>query len=260
MRCLKTGTSTDHFRQAMARAATPWTARIRSGHLVAAALWLAVALVPASRCRAGGLIISAQEITAAPGSSGSFLVLLTDTDPSGSQPYSVFSDAFQITATAGQTDVTFTAATTSSGGPPNYIYPDSVANLFFGGSIDTAAPGSSFPTTTSFAAADTAVSSATTLSPGEIVSLGLISYTISSSAAPGAVIALQFGGNTNSFNSLSDAAGNSVAFTTMDGSITISGNPAVPEPSTLTMATLAMAIAPLIFRRLGDRTRKIRPR
>jgi PEP-CTERM motif len=260
MRCLKTASSTDRFRQAMARAASPWTARIRSGHLVAAALWLAIAQVPAGSCRAGGLIISAPDITAAPGSSGSFLVLLTDTDPSGSQPFSVFSDSFQITATAGQTDVTFTGATTSTGGPPDYIYPDSLANVLFGGSIDTAAPGSSFPTMTSFAAVDSAVSTATTISPGDVVSLGLISYTISASAAPGAVIALQFGGNTNPFNSLSDAAGNPVAFTTMDGSITISGGTAVvPEPSTLTMAMLAVVIAPLMFRRLHDRTRGNRP-
>jgi hypothetical protein len=205
---------------------------VRRGPVVVAAAILAVGLALASPCRAD-LVISAPDITATAGSSGSFLVIITDTGP---MSYSVKSDSFQLALTAGQTDVTFTSATTS---PSNYIYTNSVANVFSGGSIDSKYPGSSFPTTASFIAADSAVSTATILNPGGVLALGLISYTVSASATPGSVIALGFGGPGNPNNSLSDQSSQPVPFTTMDGSITIT---VVPEPASLSLLLSALAI------------------
>jgi hypothetical protein len=222
---------------------------MRTGPVVVAAVVLAVSLMGIRPCRAD-LVISAPDITATPGSSGSFLVIITDTGPVSS--FSVKSDTFQLALTPGQTDVTFTAAMTAPpGSSPAYIYSNSFANQFTGGSIDTQFPGTSFPTRMSFKASDSSSSSATPLNPGDSFALGLISYTVSASATLGSVIALDFGGAGNPNNSLSDGSSppNSVAFTTLNGSITIM---AVPEPESLSLLLSALTVC-LVGRKLCRR-------
>jgi hypothetical protein len=232
------------FATSRPEAARPNITSVGHRHAVAVVLVLAAALISASHCRAG-LVISAPDITAASGSSGSFLVLITDTDPLGSTPFHVLADSIKLTLTGA--GVTFTAATTSSsnGGTP-YIYTDSFSNDFLGGSIDFAYPASSFPAT-SFIGADSSADgiTPTILNPGDVFALGLISYTVDRAATPGNVVTIGFadlGGGT----SLADEQFNPVipgVFTTQSGSIMIT----VPEPSTLLLAGIGGG---LLFLRL----------
>ncbi len=68
----------------------------RLGLLVAVAL--ATSLGLAARCRAGGLVIELPTLmNVAPGSSGSFDVLLLDTDPAGTMGYNVAEDNLELT-------------------------------------------------------------------------------------------------------------------------------------------------------------------
>src|SRR5262249_7488457 len=78
-----------------------------------AVLGTIAALGIAAPGRADGLVIPAPEITAAPGSSGAFLVLLTDTDPAGSTPYKVAGDSFELTLN-GPAGISFTDVTTAT--------------------------------------------------------------------------------------------------------------------------------------------------
>ena len=216
---------------------------------LAATLALGLAHLTTAPCQAAGLVISAPDITAAPGSSGSFLVEITDTDPKGSPPYIVAADAFEPTLTGA--GVIFTDAVIPTTGSPAYIYADSFDNDQ-GMPLWTAA-SNPFPTT-DFIAADNANPLGsfpyTTLNPGDVYTLGLISYTVSASATPGSMVTIGFGAGT----SLSDTGFNGVPFTTANGSITITAA-AVPEPASWVPAVLATVMIPLF---LGSRRWMIR--
>jgi hypothetical protein len=90
---------------------------------------IASASVP---CSAAGLLIEAPSFAAAPGSSGSFDLLLVNTNPTGGLSYQVSADQFELSLTLG-TGITFTgvsidtvvapyifvsSGTTQPGGPP----------------------------------------------------------------------------------------------------------------------------------------------
>ena len=206
---------------------------------LAATLALGLAHLTAGPCPAAGLVISAPSFTAAPGSSGSFLVEITDTDPSGSTPYIVAADTFEPTLTGA--GVTFTNAVIPTTGSPAYIYADS-SDIDQGQPLWTE-PTNPFPTT-DFKAADSANPLGgfpyTTINPGDVYTLGLISYTVSASATPGSVVTIGFGPAT----SLSDNTFNGVSFTTTNGSITIAAA-SVPEPASWVPAVLATVLIPL---------------
>jgi hypothetical protein len=228
-----------------------------SGHVrVAARARLALALTlgilaalgHADPCRAAGLVISAPAITASPGSSGSFLVLITDTDPTGSTPYNVAGDSFELTLT-GPASITFTGATTATDVSPYntpYIYANSLDNDY--GIPLYTAPTNPFPTT-DFMAADTYDLSDspgyTTLNPGDVYALGLVSYTISPSATPGSIDTIGFVAATTGLTDNSLSSPNAIPSTTMSGSITIASS--VPEPSTWVMAMIAIAVGQVVF-------------
>ena len=161
---------------------------------------------PVGTCHAGGLVLAAPAtIAAAPGSSGSFLVTISDTDLAGSPGYEVAGALFELQAT-GPAGLTFTGVTTATGGSP-YLFADSVVGMGLAPfSIDT------FPTA-DFTAADIAVPSGgypgyTTLNPGDSYALGLVSYMVDPTAAAGSVFTIAFGPNT----ALTDPNGNAVAF------------------------------------------------
>lgn len=175
----------------------------------------------------------ALDLIAAPGSSGTFLVLITDTDPMGTAGYDVAGDSFDLTL-SGAPAVFFKGATqTGSGGTP-YIYADSLSVVF---SVPFYFPTT--PTqTTDFIAADAGFGAGTypgftTIDPGATYALGLVSYSVSASATAGDTIGIGSGLAT----SLSGSDTNPVAFATTDGSITVAGS-AVPEPGTLTGGTM----------------------
>jgi hypothetical protein len=215
------------------------------------ALGIVAALGIAAPGRAAGLVISASDITAAAGSSGSFLVLIADPVGSGT-PYDVAGDSFELTL-SGPASVTFTNVTTSTVSTP-YIYAHSTANdLGLPLYISSTNP---FPTT-DFTATDSFDLSVppgyTTLNPGDVYALALVSYTVAT-ATPGGVDTIGFSADTNT--SLSDNNDNPVPFTTTNGSITIAS---VPEPSAWIMGMIAIAIGPMVSRSRRRAIRAHRP-
>jgi hypothetical protein len=225
----------------------------RSRLAVALTLGIFAALGLANSCRAAGLVISAPAITASAGSSGSFLVLITDTDPAGSTPYNVAGDSFELTLT-GPASIMFTGATTATDVSPfntPYIYAHSIDNDY---SIPLyTAPTIPFPTT-DFMAADSYdfgySPGYTMLNPGDVYALGLVSYTISPTATPGSVDTIGFVAATTGLTD-NNLPPNPIPSTTMNGSIMIASS--VPEPSTWAMAMIAIGLGPLVF---GSRRRR----
>jgi hypothetical protein len=178
-----------------------------------AVLALAIALGINASCQAG-LVIEAPNITVAPGSSGSFDVLITSTGGS----FDVASDTVELSLT-GLSGVTFTGVSIDTVTP--YIY----------GALSATTAGSTFTFSTfpgtQFEVFDFILSlGATTISSGDVFGLVNVQYSVAANATPGASGTLAFGADT----SLADASGLPVAFTSPNGSMTIS-TAAVPEPS-----------------------------
>jgi hypothetical protein len=215
----------------------------RSRLAVALTLGIVAALGPAEPCRAAGLVISAPAITTGAGSSGSFLVAITDTDPTGSTPYNVAGDSFELTL-SGPAAITFTDATTATDVSPYntpYIYAASTDNQY---GFPLYLPPNPFPTT-DFIAADSYVSNSspgyTMLNPGDTYALALVSYSVSGTAPAGSMDTIGFvAANTM----LTDNNLDVIPSATMSGSITIAS---VPEPSTWALAMIAIAVGPLVF-------------
>ncbi len=217
--------------------------------VMAAALMLSVVTLP-RECRAD-LVISAPDITGAPGSSGEFLVLLTDTDPTGSTPYNVAGDTFAMVIGDNSVPIFFTNIAIPSTGSTPYIYSVSTADkLGIPLYTETTNP---FPGT-NFTAADSGYSVTggypgyTTVSPGDVYALGLLSYSINANLSPeGHPIPIHF---RSTGTSLSNSSGGAIRFSTTDGSITITAA-AVPEPSSkiLVMTTVGILALAQLCRR-----------
>jgi hypothetical protein len=186
--------------------------RVRRRNLQAV-LALAIAFGVDASCHAG-LVIEAPNITVAPGSSGSFDVVITSTGGS----FDVASDTVELSLT-GLSSVSFTNVSIATATP--YIYGANSATT--GGSTFTF---STFPGT-QFETFDFLLTlGAQTINPGDVFGLVNVQYSVAANATPGASGTLAFGPDT----SLADAAGNNVEFTTQSGSIAIASS-TVPEPS-----------------------------
>ena len=126
-----------------------------------------------------GLIIEAPNLTTTPGSSGSFDLLLVNTNPTGGASYNVSSDQF-VLSLSGPVGITFTGVTISTVAP--YIFVSS-GTLQPGGpplSADT------FPNTTLTGAdAEFAPLGFRTVDPGDTFGLAHVSYTVSSATPSG---------------------------------------------------------------------------
>ncbi len=185
--------------------------------------WLAMLLMTlaAAHPTRADLVISAPIISAAAGSTGSFDVIVTDTDPAGSAPYQVAGDDIQLTL-SGPAGVTFTGVSIDTS--ITYLYVDSATNYGVGPlSLDP------FPNT-SFTASDSEFGGTgyDTISPGQSFGLVHVTYAVDAAAAAGDH-PLTLGPNTG----LSDDDGNPVSFTVGAGNLNV-----VPEPSArLLMAT-----------------------
>ncbi len=133
---------------------------------------VAVSLGTASPCRAAGLVIEAPTLTGvAPGSSGSFDVLLIDTDPTGTAGYNVSGNSLELTL-SGPAGFTFTDATVNTS--VHYIYVQSTdVNLGVPFSANT------FPNT-DFVGGDAEFASPffRMVNPGDIFGLAHVSYTV----------------------------------------------------------------------------------
>ena len=146
------------------------------------AVALAAIVGGAVPCSAGGLVIEAPNLTATPGSSGSFDLLLVNTNPTGGTSYDVSSDQF-VLSVSGPLGITFTGVS---------IATDPVAAPYIFVSSGTTQPGGpplstdTFPNTT-FTGADAEFASPyyRTVNPGQTFGLAHVSYAVSSSTPKG---------------------------------------------------------------------------
>jgi len=172
------------------------------------------------------LVILAENSAAGVGGSGSFDVVLDDTGGS----YQIGGFSIEPTVPAGS-DVEFTAATTNTTEP--YIF----------GTYQSAPSPFTFNTfpNTDLVASDADFTSPyyATITPGEVVGLGSITYNVASGSTAGSIVVSLADAGT----SLSDLNGDPVAFTAGTGTITTS----VPEPGS--MVIFAAALMPLLSRR-----------
>jgi hypothetical protein len=186
-------------------------------------------LVPDSPCRAAGLLIEAPKLTATPGSSGSFDLLLVNTNPAGGASYNVAADSFGL-ALSGPLNVTFTNVTINTSA--TYIYVTSGTTVPGGMPLSL----DSFPNT-QFTGSDfeTASPLYRTVTPGESFGLAHVSFAVSSTTPNGTErISL-----VSSATSLSDNNGKTIGVSLAGGSLRVG---AVPEPATLTQAAIAALI------------------
>jgi hypothetical protein len=176
-----------------------------------------------AQCRAD-LVLLAPNLIVAPGSSGSFDVLVTSTGGT----FAVASDIVELSLT-GLSGVSFTGVSIATVTP--YIYGANSATT-----QGSAFTFSSFPGTTFETFDFLFPSGAQTIAPGDTFGLVNVQYSVAANAILGASGALTFGPDT----SLADATGNNVLFTPQSGSITIAGA-TIPEPSSVLMLAIGLA-------------------
>ena len=205
---------------------------VRHSPASAIVLGLVFCVCDGSPCRANGLVIAAPILIVTPGSSGSFDVVLMNTNASGGASYDVSVDSLEL-ALSGPAGVAFTDVTINTILFP-YIYTVSATTL---PGSDPLNFGISFPNTDfAVADADGADPFFRTVNPGDIIRPGETSLIPSSSTFAGTdtitIASLNVG------TSLSDINGNAIPFTATNGSITSR----IPEPSTLIQAATAILI------------------
>jgi hypothetical protein len=194
------------------------------------ALVLTATLGLAAPCRAGGLVIEAPNLTAGPGSTGAFDLLLVNTNPAGGDSFNVAADSFELSL-VGPLSVTFTDVSINTIVP--YIYVTSGTTQGGGPlSLDT------FPNA-QFTASDAefAVPGFRTVNPGDTFGLGHVSFAVDPSTLNGTDTILISSGDSTS---LSDENLNPIPFTISNGSLGV-GAP-VPEPAALIQAATAAMI------------------
>ncbi len=207
---------------------------------------LAVLFLNGAPAQAAGLVmsISNSSISAAPGSTGSFEILLSDTDTAGSTPFYIASDFVDLTSS--NSLVKFTGASITTSIDPYIFAGQSLvgnSGLGFTFVINPSTmplPGTEIQTQDSAYSANPPAVYAT-LKPGEVLSLGVFSYSVSASAAPGASSDVKIG----ILSQLTDNNTNNPAninFTTQNATITVSSAGTVPEPSTALMGMIALTM------------------
>jgi hypothetical protein len=195
------------------------------------ALALAASLLSAVPGRAD-LVVEAPDLTVTPGSSGSFDVLLVNTNATGGASYNVAADSLGLALT-GPPGITFTDASINT--VVTYIYVTSGTTVGGGPfSFDT------FPNTM-FTASDSEFASPgfRTVNPGDTFGLAHVSFAVSAGFIGTDTIALD-----SSTTSLSDPNGNGIPVTLVNGLLSTS---AIPEPSALTQAATAVLIGLGVF-------------
>jgi hypothetical protein len=183
-----------------------------------------------------GLLISIGELEQS-GGSGSFEVLLTNTEPVVGTTFNIAGFSFELLAAPGS-GITFTAADYPTSGPAPYIF-DGTGQT----TLDPTIPLSedAFPNT-NFSGADTEFTYASIpVAPGDMFSLGLISFTATSTVSLGELQGLVVRAGTT----LSDENFQPIAYSLAAAS--------VPEPSSLVMAAVggALVLVVAVARRTG---------
>jgi hypothetical protein len=180
---------------------------------------------------AAGLLISLDKLQQA-GGSGSFEVLLTNTESPGGTTYDIAGFSFELLAIPG-TDLSFTAADYPTSGSPAYIFEGTGQTL-----LDPSIPLSAdlFPNA-GFSGSDIEFALLSIpIAPGDVFSLGLVSFTSTSSISLSDIQSMFVRSGT----SLSDENFGPLPYTLP--------NEAVPEPSSLVLTGLAAGLVLGAFR------------
>jgi hypothetical protein len=197
--------------------------------------------------RAGSLVVEVvpvnTNVTVPPGSAGTFELDLLN-PATNTQSFNVAGFQFELQAPVGS-GVLFTNATTSTAAATYIFAGNSIADSLFGGSLIVSPPPP--PPTNDLQGFDTVATPGTftALNPGNSFGLGLISFTVDASAAPGVVPVsiIPFDSNTAPNGTLiSDNQGGSIPFTTSDGTITIQARSVVPEPTSIISGLTALLV------------------
>jgi hypothetical protein len=205
----------------------------RFGALLAVFSVCLLANAPAARCGTV-LVMTVQDATVSPGGTGSLdIVLANDATATDSVTIGGFSIDLTVAAASG---ITFIGADDMTATP--YIF---AGNSL--GFLPTVLPSE-------VQANDFAAGGGTILNPGDLpFGLAHVTFRADPGISPGVIplslISYQAG------TSLSDADGNKLDFTIVDGDITVNAS-AVPEPPSVFLAMLA-ALAALVF----DRARRL---
>ena len=186
---------------------------------------LIATLVGAGSARAG-LVITAPTIAADSGTSGSFDIVISNTNPVGGDSFNVASDSIDL-ALSGLPGVTFTDATIATEIPYLFV---------LSGTTQGAGPLSldAFPNA-AFLASDSEFASPgfAEIGPGMSFGIAHVSFTVEPGAESGDRALVLCPGT-----SLSDAAGLPVEFTTSGGVLSVAS---VPEPSTWLLVASGLA-------------------
>ncbi len=225
------------------RAAIP----TRTLPIYGAAMALAVLFLNGATAQAAGLVMSISDssISAAAGSTGSFEVLLTNTD---TKSYFIAADFVDLLSS--NSIVKFTGASIKTSIDPYIFAGQSLvgnSGLGFNFVVNPTTmplPGTEIQAQDSAYSATSAVYA--TLAAGATVSLGVFDYSVSSSAAPGSTSNITIGILTNltdnNTTSPADINFNTPLPHPYEVPITVSSAGTVPEPSTALMGMIALTM------------------
>ena len=171
----------------------------------------------------------------APGSSGSFDIVLVNTNAAGGASYDVSTDSLDVSI-VGPAGITITGVTTSTTSP--YIFAASIANDYPATFATINGAGTGF---TAGDAADVVGNypGYQVVNPGETYGLANVTFTVSAGAVPGSTDTIAING-INVDTALSDINCNLLPATAQNGTLVLSA--AVPEPSTLILGLAAVLI------------------
>src|SRR5579863_4015823 len=161
---------------------------------------VAIAVLLLSVPAKGDIVLSVESVSGAPGSTGDFDVLLTNT---GSSAQNIA--AFNFELTTPNTDISFTDVTTNTT-TATYIFPSSI----FGPDITTIAAGQTVEAGDVDATFD-----GTDVAPGATYGIGNVSYSINPGASNGEIAEVDFAAFTDT--SLVDSQFNNVGFSSESG-------------------------------------------
>lgn len=206
-------------------------------------LFAAAALVLSAGTSRAAVVLTLQSVTATAGSTGNTLdVTLLNTGPA-----SITVGSFSFEITIASANIQFTDATTATV-LASYIFNIGGSHSAFGPSIATntpLAPGAPLDASDNYSP----FGSGQVVASGGTVGLGHVVFNVAPATAPGPYT-VSF--NTDpAFTSLSNASGNATfpITTFTPGVITVIGATAVPEPSPLVLAGVAL-LAGLGYRRV----------
>jgi hypothetical protein len=190
------------------------------------------ALVLAVPAQAGGLVLKAADFDAQPGSTGSFLVTLTNTGTTAATL-----SGYEIQMTTDVVGLSFTSV--SQPMPPDPAY------VFAGGSGPTSSDfGPPLPTTpvTTFTAVDSSVASSgfDTLAAGQTYGVLRVDYAVAPTAplGMGQVSFVSPGSSASDLTQLADGSGGLIGFTATNAIVSV----VVPEPSGAVLLVLGLIL------------------